>query len=277
MRILVVGAGAIGGYFGGRLLQAGRDVTFLVREQRAAQLRQSGLSIRSKTEAVHLPDPPTILAAAAAGAIRPGAAELQVIRPGSGHRGLSARRWASAARFCHCSMACAISMRSKRPSAPRPCWADAALFPRCSISKATFCIWMRTARCRLAPGTGLGRMHWNAFSPTSPARVSMSQLSQSILQEMWDKWVFIAAAAGITCLMRAAVGDIVQACGSGAAARDARGMPADRRGGAYAGVRSDAGAGAPLSDDRRVPPLRHRCCGTSRQANVPKWSRFSAT
>ena len=31
MRILVVGAGAIGGYFGGRMLQAGRDVTFLVR------------------------------------------------------------------------------------------------------------------------------------------------------------------------------------------------------------------------------------------------------
>ncbi|MEJ0006537.1 MAG: 2-dehydropantoate 2-reductase N-terminal domain-containing protein [Steroidobacteraceae bacterium] len=32
------------------------------------------------------------------------------------------------------------------------------------------------------------------------------QLSQSVLQEMWDKWVFIAAAAGITCLMRAAIG-----------------------------------------------------------------------
>jgi len=31
MRVLVVGAGAIGGYFGGRLLQAARDVTFLVR------------------------------------------------------------------------------------------------------------------------------------------------------------------------------------------------------------------------------------------------------
>ena len=30
MRILVVGAGAIGGYFGGRLIEAGRDVTFLV-------------------------------------------------------------------------------------------------------------------------------------------------------------------------------------------------------------------------------------------------------
>ena len=38
MRILVVGAGAIGGYFGGRMLQAGRDVTFLVRPRRATEL-----------------------------------------------------------------------------------------------------------------------------------------------------------------------------------------------------------------------------------------------
>jgi 2-dehydropantoate 2-reductase len=38
MRVLVVGAGAIGGYFGGRLLQAGRNVTFLVRPQRAEQI-----------------------------------------------------------------------------------------------------------------------------------------------------------------------------------------------------------------------------------------------
>ena len=40
MRILVVGAGATGGYFGGRLLQAGQDVTFLVREKRAALRRE---------------------------------------------------------------------------------------------------------------------------------------------------------------------------------------------------------------------------------------------
>ncbi|HEY2530600.1 MAG TPA: 2-dehydropantoate 2-reductase N-terminal domain-containing protein [Xanthobacteraceae bacterium] len=38
VRILVIGAGATGGYFGGRLLQAGRDVSFLVRPRRAAQL-----------------------------------------------------------------------------------------------------------------------------------------------------------------------------------------------------------------------------------------------
>lgn len=45
MKILVVGAGATGGYYGGRLAQAGRDVTFLVREGRAALLRERGLRI----------------------------------------------------------------------------------------------------------------------------------------------------------------------------------------------------------------------------------------
>src|ERR1700722_10010602 len=46
MRILVVGAGAIGGYFGARLAVAGRDVTFLVRPKRAEQLA-GGLFVRS--------------------------------------------------------------------------------------------------------------------------------------------------------------------------------------------------------------------------------------
>jgi len=48
MRILILGAGGIGGYFGGRLVQAGADVTFLVREKRRAQLRTQGLSIESQ-------------------------------------------------------------------------------------------------------------------------------------------------------------------------------------------------------------------------------------
>ena len=46
MRVLVVGAGAIGGYFGGRLLQAGRDVTFLVRPGRAEHIRKNGFAVR---------------------------------------------------------------------------------------------------------------------------------------------------------------------------------------------------------------------------------------
>lgn len=47
MRILIVGAGSTGGYFGARLVQAGRDVTFLVRPARADALRETGLQIRS--------------------------------------------------------------------------------------------------------------------------------------------------------------------------------------------------------------------------------------
>jgi ketopantoate reductase len=47
MRMLVVGAGSTGGYFGGRLAQAGRDVTFLVRPARAARLDERGLEILS--------------------------------------------------------------------------------------------------------------------------------------------------------------------------------------------------------------------------------------
>ena len=47
MKILVLGAGAVGGYFGGRMAEAGMDVTFLVREKRQKKLEKSGLIIKS--------------------------------------------------------------------------------------------------------------------------------------------------------------------------------------------------------------------------------------
>src|SRR5262245_24342907 len=62
MRFLVVGAGATGGYFGGRLLEAGRDVTFLVRPARAERLAATGLSIASPAGNVTLRSAPTVLA-----------------------------------------------------------------------------------------------------------------------------------------------------------------------------------------------------------------------
>src|ERR1700760_201111 len=62
MRVLVVGAGAIGGYFGGRLLQAGRNVTFLVRPRRAGELASAGLVIKSPLGDVTLKNPPTVQA-----------------------------------------------------------------------------------------------------------------------------------------------------------------------------------------------------------------------
>ena len=47
MRILVIGAGALGGYFGACLVRGGRDVTFLVRPRRAEQLARTGLQVSS--------------------------------------------------------------------------------------------------------------------------------------------------------------------------------------------------------------------------------------
>ncbi|MED0871120.1 ketopantoate reductase family protein [Bacillus spizizenii] len=48
MKCLVVGAGGVGGYIGGRLAEKGNDVTFLVRHNRAEQLKETGLVIHSE-------------------------------------------------------------------------------------------------------------------------------------------------------------------------------------------------------------------------------------
>lgn len=47
MRIAVIGAGGVGGYFGGRLAQAGHDVTFVARGRHLAALRERGLTVES--------------------------------------------------------------------------------------------------------------------------------------------------------------------------------------------------------------------------------------
>lgn len=66
MRILVVGAGAVGGYFGGRLAERGEDVTFLVRAGRKKQLEDTGLMIESVKGNLTL-TPKTLLAGEEAG------------------------------------------------------------------------------------------------------------------------------------------------------------------------------------------------------------------
>ena len=55
MRILVMGSGGVGGYFGGRLAQAGSDVTFVARGAHGLALRQRGLRLQSGLGDLHLP------------------------------------------------------------------------------------------------------------------------------------------------------------------------------------------------------------------------------
>jgi 2-dehydropantoate 2-reductase len=213
MRILVVGAGAIGGYFGGRLLQANRDVTFLVRERRAAQLRETGLVIRSPAGDLHVPAPPVVLAAdlrhpfdlillsckaydleSAIESFAPAVGPATVILPllnGMKHLDVLDARFGPAAVFGgQCVISAALD-------------AEGRVLHLNDAHGLTF-------------GERNGRPSERAQAVQSELAAApfTVRLSDSILQSMWEKWAFIAAAAGITCLMRAAVGDVQAAGGA---------------------------------------------------------------
>ena len=213
MRFLVVGAGAMGGYFGGRLLEAGRDVTFLVRPARAARLADAGLTITSPAGDVHLPAPPTVLApdlrdpfdvvlltckaydldgamAAVAPAVGPGTAVVPLL---NGMRHLDAL--------------------------------DARFGPERVLGGSCFISAKLDDAGRIAHLSELHRLVFGERAGGRSARVDAiaaamagarfeAAASADVVQEMWEKWVFLAALAGMTCLTRAAVGDLVAAGGA---------------------------------------------------------------
>jgi 2-dehydropantoate 2-reductase len=217
MRILVIGAGATGGYFGGRLLQHGRDVTFLVRERRAAQLAQHGLAIHSFAGDVNLPAPPTVVAAALrepydlillsckaygleqamadmAPAVGPDTAILPLLNGMRQLDLLEARFGAQHVLGGQCVIAATLD-------------GDGAVRHLNQTHGLTFGERDGSASERMQRIT---RELSDAGFDARP--------SQHVLQDMWDKWVFLASLAGITCLMRGPVGDIVAVPGGTAAA-----------------------------------------------------------
>lgn len=213
MEILVVGAGAIGGYFGGRLLDAGRKVTFLVRPKRAQQLAVTGLVIKSRFGDVTFKAPPTVQAAelhrpfdlillsckaydleaaldSFAAAVGPETAILPLLN-GMRHLDVLDRRFG----------------------------AERVLGGQCLIA-ATFDDSGRILHLNDSHLLTFGERNGQRSSRMDAITQEMrranftSRASHVILLEMWEKWVFLAALAGITCLMRSAIGDIV-AAGSG--------------------------------------------------------------
>jgi 2-dehydropantoate 2-reductase len=210
MRILVVGAGAIGGYFGGRLLEAGRDVTFLVRSRRADDLAKSGLVIRSRFGDATIPKPPTILAEnlreafdlvllsckafdleGAIASFAPAVGPETVIVPllnGMRHLDVLDERFGRD-RVLGGQCVIAVSLSEQHEIVHLNETHDLSFGER--------------------DGTRSDRVEAIA-SVLSNAKFN-ARLSERIISEMWEKWVFIATNAGITCLMRAAVGDIVAA------------------------------------------------------------------
>ena len=209
MRILVLGAGGTGGYFGARLAQAGRDVTFLVRQKRAAALAK-GLFVKSALGDIEIAAPKTVTAEqltvpadlillsckaydldsamdAIAPAVGPQTSILPILNGMAQLDALSTRFGAQrilggvcfisatmdeAGRILHLNETHAITFGEQ----------DGSRSPRAEA----------------------------IFAALSNAGFD-ARLSEHVQQDMWEKWVFIAALAGITCLMRAAVGDIVAA------------------------------------------------------------------
>lgn len=210
MKFLVVGAGALGGYFGGRLLEAGQDVTFLVRAGRAVQLKERGLRISSPKGDLTLAAPPHLLSeqiaqhydviivgckaydldatmASFAAAVGPNTAILPVLN-GMGHLERLAARFGE----------------------------ERVLGGLCLIS-ATLSEQGDVQHLNDTHALVFGELN-AATSPRVAAIESAmaganfdARLSAEIRQEMWEKWIFITSLAGATCLLRGTVGDIVAA------------------------------------------------------------------
>jgi 2-dehydropantoate 2-reductase len=211
MRILVVGAGAIGGYFGGRLLQVGRDVTFLVRPRRAALLAKDGLSIRSRFGDFHQAALP--LVSTTEGLAEP--FELII---------LSCKAYDLDGAIA--SFAGAVGPKTAILPLLNGMRHPDVLADRFGAQRVLGGLAMISATIDANGGVAhLNDLHTLAFGELDGSRSQRissvastlmgagfdARLTDEIRQEMWEKWVFIAAGAGITCLMRAAIGDIVAA------------------------------------------------------------------
>jgi 2-dehydropantoate 2-reductase len=212
MRILVVGAGATGGYFGGRLLQHGRDVTFLVREKRAAQLARHGLSIRSATGDADLPSPPTVLAS---GLRTP----YDLILLSCKAYGLEqAMADIAPAVGPHTAILPLLNGMRQLDLLDARFGAQHVLGGQCVIA-ATLDADGAVRHLNTSHSLAFGERDGGASTRMQQITQALSEAgfdarpSGAILQDMWDKWIFLATLAGITCLKRGSVGDIVAAPG----------------------------------------------------------------
>jgi len=214
MRVLIVGAGAVGGYFGGRLIEAGRDVTFLVRPHRRAQLAANGLVLTSPLGDFAAPEVRAILAeeidqpadlvilsckaydldgaiSSFAAAMGPNTTILPLLN-GIGHLDrLVARFGEGAVLGGLCSLAVTVDGAGR-------------VLHLYAMHDLAF------GELRGGPSARV-----QAIARTMEGAKFAWTASETILREMWEKWVFLATLAGITCLMRAGVGDIIAAGGLG--------------------------------------------------------------
>jgi 2-dehydropantoate 2-reductase len=212
MRILVVGAGAVGGYFGGRLFQTGRDVTFLVLPKQAEQIRAQGLRIVSPMHGDFTARPKTITAAqivspydviflsvksyslaAAIDDFAPAVGQQTVIIPvlnGMHHIDVLTQRFGE-----HAVLGGVCFVSTEADSQGR------------IIQLADF----QSLTYGELDGKKTSRIE--ALHQEFSGAGFQTAISADILRDMWQKWVFLASLGAITCLLRGTIGEIVAAPG----------------------------------------------------------------
>ena len=210
MRILVVGAGALGGYFGGRLLQVGQDVTFLVRARRAAQLAARGLVIRSPHGNAALKSVPTV----SAGQIR-STYDLIIVGCKAYDLEDTLHAFAPAVGPQTAILPLLNGMRHLDRLTERFGYAN--VLGGLGVISAT--LDDDGDVVHLSPHQTLSFGEVDGVPSPRIAAITAafadanfdSRPTDRILHAMWEKWVHIATLASATVLMRASVGDIVQA------------------------------------------------------------------
>jgi 2-dehydropantoate 2-reductase len=208
MQILIVGAGAVGGYFGGRLAQAGRDVTFLVRPQRAEQIQAQGLRIISPKYGDFTARPKTITAAQIA-------SPYDVIF-------LSVKSYSLSAAID--DFAPAVGPRTliipvlngmhHMDLLTEKFGRDAVLGGVCYVAT------QMDSQGRIVQLADFQSLIYGELDGKKTSRIQAvhqvfhgagfdAAISEDILRDMWEKWVWLASVGAITCLLRGNIGEIV--------------------------------------------------------------------
>jgi len=211
MKLLVVGAGSVGGYFGGRLVQAGRDVTFLVRPRRAAQLAERGLEIVSPHGDVTLR--PAILTA---GEIKaPFDAVLLTVK--GFHLDQAMEDIAPAIGPGTAIIPLLNGMRHVDALIAR--FGKGAV-----VGGVVKCATTLDENGRIIQLAGFQDLAYAELDGTPSARMTAldafmqgagfdARLTPAIAREMWEKWLMLSSIGAITCLMRGNVGEVARAPG----------------------------------------------------------------
>ena len=212
MRILVVGAGAIGGYFGGRMLAAGCDVTFLVRPRRATELANAGLIIKSPNGDVTLKNPPTVLADKLAEKF-----DVVLLSCKAFDLDDAIKSFAPAVGPTTSIIPMLNGMRHL-DTLDAKFGRERVLGGLCAIvatlnEKREVVQLQPTQSLTFGERNGKTSERVRAIAEVMARGKIGAVASEQIIQDMWEKWVFLASLAASTCLMRSSVGNILAAPG----------------------------------------------------------------